>query len=348
MIDQCQRLGIDAKWAGAELSVADVDLLQAELAAVGPDAAVVPGAAVDTLPPTAVGSRPDLVDELTPDVAAGDPVPGRRGYAGEAASDTEASTAANAPSEPPARRFDRGTRHGAIWLVLAAALLGLSLGVRSPWMVWTLWAAGAVALGFTILDANRGRRQASLHPERVRGLWASVLILLGGVAMAVALLAAVVAVVRSDPAEDMPVVGELDAVASARWGFHRVALVSGHGWRAPVKSVGTCWRIESGDDERLAERVEVGEAKADCDGPHHIEVLSVFALERDVDAPYPGLEGFVAASGEQCADALAAIDAAGTGTLVLEYPTEQGWRDADHDVTCAVRFGELQRGVLGD
>ena len=28
VIDQCQRLGIDAKWAGAELSVADVDLLQ--------------------------------------------------------------------------------------------------------------------------------------------------------------------------------------------------------------------------------------------------------------------------------------------------------------------------------
>lgn len=357
VIEQCQRLGIGASWAGAELSEADANRLRAELD-VPVDAAVPTGAPASSavtgsLPPTAVGSRPDLIDEVT--VAEEEPADemprSQPGFAGSTLGSAaeEKPNAASAPEAAPHRHLDRGTRHAAIWLAVAIVIFGVSLTVRSPWMVWSLWAAGAVALGFTLLGANRGRRQASTHPERVKGLGISVGIIVVAVAMVVGLVAALVAVVRPDPAADVPVVGELDSVSSARWGFHRVALVSGHGWKAPAKSSGTCWRprdAEDGDEPRVDDRVEVGQVRVTCDRSHTVEVLSVFSLGTDLDAPYPGLDGIVAAAGERCTEDIATIAAAGVGTLLVEYPTEAGWDDADHDVTCAVRFAEPRRGSI--
>lgn len=361
VIDQGQRLGIAATWAGAELSEDDAARLRAELATVAApvegDAAAGPGGDAGpgpgALPPTAVGSRPDLIDEVsaTEPEAEDDDLPGARpGFAGSTLGGTaERPNAAAAPEGAGRRHLDRGTRHGAIWLVVALVAFGLSLTVRSPWMVAALWTGGTVALGFTFLDANRGRRQASLHPERIGGLGASVAILVVATAMSVALVAALVAVVRPDPAADVPVVGELESVQAARWGFHRVALVSGHGWNAPAKPEGTCWRerTDGSDEPRVDGRVEVGAIEVGCNRRHRVEVLSVFSLDKDVDAPYPGLEGFVAAAGDRCATAIAAIDRAGDGSLLVEYPTEAGWADADHDVVCAVRFAEPREGTLG-
>ncbi|MCB0961843.1 MAG: septum formation family protein [Acidimicrobiales bacterium] len=365
VLDQCQRLGIAATWAGAELTEDDVARLRAELATVATpaeDAAAgvstsggEAGSASGPLPPTAVGSRPDLIDEVSatdaePE-AEDDELPGSRpGFAGSTLGGAaERPNAAAAPEGTARRHLDRGTRHGAVWLVVALVAFGLSLTVRSPWMVGALWTGGAVALGFTFLDANRGRRQASLHPERIGGLGAAVLILVVAAAMSVALAAALVAVVRPDPAADVPVVGELESVQAARWGFHRVALVSGHGWKAPAKAEGTCWRerTDGSDEPRVDQRVEVGAVEVGCNRLHTVEVLSVVSLGRDLDAPYPGLEGFVAAAGDRCAAAVAAIDGAGDGSLLVEYPTEDGWADADHDVVCAVRFAEPRKGPLG-
>lgn len=356
VLDQCHRFGIPATWAGAGLG--DDDIARLRLALVHPadeageaadqaspasTAAARPTTGASQIDPTAVqpstadeagGRRAERPGELPP------PAPG---------DDRRALSTAPPLDAKPDRRLDRSTRHAVIWLLVASALLGVSLAVRSPWAIWPLWFAGAGALAFALFDANRGRRQAVLHPERFRGLGVAVTVLIAGTALGAALVAGVAAAVRSEPASDVPVVGDLESVSSARWGFHRVVVVAGHGWRSPAKRVGTCWRFDpDGAGPRQVDRVEVGDDRIACERPHIVEVLSVFSMGADVDAPYPGLEGFLAEAEQRCADAMARIEREGTGALLVEYPTEEGWADADHDVACAVRYAERRLGPLAD
>lgn len=81
--------------------------------------------------------------------------------------------------------------------------------------------------------------------------------------------------------------------------------------------------------------MEVGGPQVSCDSPHGYEVLGVFAVNRDADAPYPGKAELTAIAVARCEPKVSRIDNRPADfKVVVEYPTESGWVDGDHDVAC--------------
>lgn len=438
VLDQCQRFGIDASWAGAELTSTDVIVLRAELASSGPldltgaddgpaepveaaapavvvdgtpppapttpapepDAEPEPAAratpsaaalaaavasaadepapdpaapseptpatdevadagpaadaegAAPALPPTAVGSMPDLIDEVTPEPE----MPSSRGPgfqpAGLAGEVAPGESRTIPPREPPSsKRFDRQARNGLIALVLGALLFAASNYVDSPAAIAALWLLCAVCLVTAIVDAIRGRRHVQTHPERVSGLIVSVLTLVLGIGAVIGLGLAVFTVVGDAPAADAPAsVGDLAAVQSARWGYQRLGRIADNGWERPARDAGTCWEEGTGP-KRGEERVETDHllSRVDCeDEGHTVEVVKVYAPDRDADSPYPGAGAFVVSVQTECGKLLdAANDKGANATLKGEYPTATGWADGDHDVACLLVTAN-RKGSLTD
>jgi len=127
-------------------------------------------------------------------------------------------------------------------------------------------------------------------------------------------------------------------VQIARWGYQRTARLADDGWHQPARADGTCWNNGSGPD-RGEDREELDQygRQTPCKNKHQVEVVSVFAVDRDADSPYPGAEGIVVAAQRECGDAFAAAkEEVPTAELKVEYPTETGWDDADHDVACLI------------
>lgn len=378
VIEQCQRFGIDASWAGAELGTADVAVLRSELAAgdavgtelgsspddaaAGPDEATgdAPAPPESTppdeapaappLPPTAVGSIPELVDEAPPPAEATGEAhrpPGFPPLAG--ASGGEETSAAARPAAHPEVRLERAARNGALWLALALVLFAVAGPLRNPWAVAGLWLASLVCVLTALWNANRGRVRATLHPERLRGRWLSVGVLVVGLLALAGLGLSVVTAVGNQAAAEAPLsVGKLTSVQSARWGYHRLSRIVGDGWSRPAKDAGTCWREhEEKSYVREAQRVEGPAQRVGCDERHLEEIVAVFAYDRDADTPYPGVDRFrvaaIARCGQQVQDALRK---APTGSMELEYPTAAGWDDGDHDIACAVVTPDGRTGAL--
>lgn len=395
VLEQCLRLGIDATWAGADLSPAEVAILQTELAHEDPaahpsptaplaeapsvpdpddvdvaapaiigapsvapassgDGGSSPDAAPLAVPPTAVGSMPEMTDELMRD-AADNAGGATRTFAGRdlgSADGAPPSVAAERssgriPVTQHKRRFDAAVRPGAIALLLAAvALVGSNL-LDEPFLIALLWAFGAVALVVAILSGNRARYRITTHPEQRRGLVAAVVILVAGVVGLAGLVAATVVTVREAPAADAPLgIGELNAVDRARWGYRRLTNVASTSWERPAKDAETCWEVEARKEARRGERVEVGGRQVSCDTEHGYEVIGVFAVNRDTDSPYPGKAELTRIALSRCEPKVSRIkNPPADLKLFVEYPTEVGWVDGDHDVACvafAVRDAPLR------
>lgn len=382
VLEQCKRVGISASWAGAELSGGDIVVLRAELAAAdapldltpadGPaeqppppepaegsevtaevaapaDPAAPPDPAA--LPPTAVASMPHAA--RAPEGA--DPMAN-----GPAAGPVGAS-----PAAPDARQLDRERQHaerrrvqqrldkavrgGLVALVVALVAMAVGETVANPWVIWSMWALAAFASLVALWNGNAGRRHVTIHPERYKGLGLSVLIMVLSIAGLVAVGASVAAAVRDDPAVDAPL-GDRDSVASARWGYQRLSRIAGEGWKRPAKDAGTCWIVDD-DVERDVERIEAGTDNVSCRTGHTVEVVRVYAINRDADAPYPGRDALQADAERRCGKLVTdLLDPEGDGSpiegvLFAEVPTEDGWADADRDIACAVITAE-RKGAL--
>lgn len=393
VLDQCQRFGIDAAWAGAELSGADVVVLRSELASAAPidltptdpvdpppaapaapevpaapaapevpavepaatapaPRAEAPPLAGNGLPPTAVGSMPDLIDEVTPEVEPDDagatPRSAGFGFAGPGDVGDQVRTVRH--REPPEkRRFERSARTAVVAFIVGVVAYAASNFTTLPAVVVVLWLIAATAFVVCVLDAFRGRRHAQMHPDRTRGVWLATTALVLGIAGIVGLTASVMTVMSDDP-QDAPLgLGDLESVQVARWGYLRTGRIMDNGWRQPARPAGSCW---SSDDNRLPRsegRVELSEVnrQVSCSDQHEAEVAMVFALNRDADSPYPGAEGVLLAAQRSCGPMVEQIveKTDVTVELAVEYPTEIGWSDGDHDIAC-VLVTSGKRGAL--
>ncbi|MGN6695213.1 MAG: hypothetical protein ACTHN0_13645, partial [Aquihabitans sp.] len=285
VLAQCQRFGIDASWAGAELGGADVVVLRAELASgapidltpadpvdepvavaagsaaagpalddaaagAGPNADPAAPASTAPLPPTAVGSMPELADEITPDpepeaAPAAPRLPG--GHGGQAGTPTAPTDGVRrvAPRTPPAkRRLDRAARTSVIALVVAAVAFIASNWVELPVFVALLWLVTGLALVVAFVDAFRGRRHATTHPDRVTGVWLASFAMVFAVAGIIGLTISVLAVTADDPADAPVDLSDLGAVQVARWGYQRTSLLADNGWRQIARDQGSCWHAD--------------------------------------------------------------------------------------------------------
>ena len=405
ILDQCQRFGIDAAWAGAELSGADVVVLRSELATTDPidltpadpvtpepapaapaaaepePAAPVPGPAAsepeagsvapdpvpapapDTapagsaLPPTAVGSMPGLIDEVTPEpqpeAATAGPGPRSPGFpmaGATTAADADAVRTVRHREPPSKRRVDRSARTAVLSLVVAVAAFAGSNFVELAALVALLWVIAIVALVVAVYDSIRGRRHAQTHPDRTRGVWLATFTLVLAIAGIVGITATVFTVVNDESPVDAPLgIGDLKSVQTARWGFQRTRRVAGNGWTQPARADGTCWNNEH-RDERGEDRVENTEVteQQNCNVNHTLEVAKVFAMNREADAPYPGPDGFMVAAERECGAIIAKVQKkVPEATLAIEYPTDTGWFDGDHDVACIIETPTRQGKLTG-
>lgn len=377
ILDQCQRFGIDAAWAGAELEGADVIVLRAELAAAEPidlrdepaapaaapgpaaqpdaadepaaasppatppaDAAPTPADAPAALPPTAVGSMPELIDDVTPEP---EPAPSSRApgfaMAGDQGVAQTATQRAQPKTAPTTRRLDRYVRTSILSLVVAIAAFAGSNFVDLAAVVALLWLIAAVCLCVAVVDGIRGRRHVQTHPERFSGLWPATLVIVFAVAGIIGLTVSVAGVVGDEPAVDAPMgVGKLDSVQTARWGYHRLKRFEDNGWKQPAREEGSCWEVDK-DEQRDVDRVEepTNSDQTRCDRKHTLEVAKVFAFNRDADAPYPTTDQFTKAKEAECDPIADRLTAKGVqAVFVMEVPSERGWSKGDHDVACVL------------
>jgi hypothetical protein len=402
VIEQCQRFGIDASWAGADLSAADVVVLRAELAgadaaldltdrgeaavpdrpAVAPDLgeeehaapttlaepppssvpavaegppAARPAARRSTLPPTAVGSLPEMIDEVTPAREAEPPVDasvpggpirtfhGIEGPAGEVR---------RPPHQAPVeRRLDRGIPAAVVALLLAAGTFAASNLSTTPVVIFLVWLLAVVFVLVGLFTANRSRHRATMHPDRYVGRWGAIAVMVVAGLCLIGVGDLVYTIVRDEPAETAPLkLGELSAVRHGRWGWQQFLLIKNHGWDRPSKVEGTCWIGSNLDDKREPRepnRVEHGTRSTSCTNRHTVEIAEVFTYDRDADAPYPGVDQLKARGTRHCASLFAvAARKAGDVTLQFEYPTAAGWDEGDHEIGCALVTGPRKTPLL--
>jgi hypothetical protein len=288
---------------------------------------------------------PELIEEITPEpdpVGAGPSAPGPgplRGTPGQHGVGIDPNaTRRVAPREAPAeRRLAHQARNAVIALAIGIACFAASNFTELAAVVAGLWLVAAISFVVAALDGFRGRRRAQVHPERFRGVWLGTISLVLAIGALVGLTGAVLAVVGDDPAADAPAsLGDLQSVQVGRWGYQRVQRFSDNSWTQPAREEGSCWAVDD-DKSRDEQRVEQA-AHADstsCKQRHTLQAMKVFAVDRDADARYPGAAALLVLGQKECkaiAERLAAKDV--DFVMKVEYPTEVGWGQADHDVAC--------------
>ncbi|MCU1371987.1 MAG: Septum formation [Ilumatobacteraceae bacterium] len=310
------------------------------------------------LPPTAVGSMPELIDEVTPSgPASADPPAGGAasssapGFSmgGAGAVIPPATRQVLARPAPTKRRLERGARNSVVALVVALVAFAASNFTEIAVLVLLLWLVTIIALCVAVTDGIRGRRRVQTHPERFSGQWLATIAVVLAIGGIVGLTASVVGAVGDDPAADAPLgVGKLQSVQVARWGHQRVQRYSDNGWRQPARDEGSCWEIDP-RKQRDENRVETPDASdlTQCDRPHRLEVAKVFAYNHDADASYPSMPAFVKAADKQCGALHERLVDKGVAVqLQVEVPTEVGWGDGDHDVACVLITDERAEPLL--
>lgn len=316
-------------------------------AAAGSGSAGTPPPAAPDLPPTAVGSRPDLVEQFSADEAARQKEEalaglGRTRPAAKPQADGPPTTAeaeiARKLRTPADRRLDPGIRPAVISLVIAAAAFTGGDVLDDPALILPCWLAGGVFLIIALIASNRARYRITTHPERRSGLPIALAALVIAVLGLAAFGTAMWTVLRAEPAADAPLsLGDVSSVNHMRWGFQRLRIIEDTGWKRPAKDAGTCWKEpDLGQTKpRRAHRVEVGGKRVSCQKVHLFEVVQVVSVNHDADAPFPGEAALEAVGAARCREALAALPKG--ASVVFEYPDEQGWDGADHDVACVVQ-----------
>ncbi|MCB0976799.1 MAG: translation initiation factor IF-2 N-terminal domain-containing protein [Acidimicrobiales bacterium] len=342
LIEECQHLGIDAAWAGATLEPVAVSMLRDRFgrSAAAPPLRRGPGperrATPSKLPPTAVGSLPEVAASLVPKLQHEH---GPLSHHDETGAEETKVTKQSLLEQ--SRRFDSTAR-----TALFAAGLGVVLLVaapHSPHVVLTVfaWLITAVSGLVAFFAGNRSRYKITTHPEKLKGMAPALVAMAMGLVIFASVVGGVWVVVRDAPASAAPsIIGGRADVSELRWAYHRVARIRQEGWHRPAKDAGTCWVKPDENDEvepREPERVESTYRDLSCTSKHDAEVLAVFSVNRDADSPYPGAEHLVEIGRERCQSLLESLKTRPPGmTVEIEYPTQEGWSDADHDVACVV------------
>ena len=351
VLEECHRIGVEAAWAGAPLEPAAAGLLRQRLGRPGQGRPPLPDRSSRTarpsgLPPTAVGSLPSVAEDL----AARGHEPGPLSHAEEVdRTETEVSRRSLAGA---GRHLDPGARSA-----IVAAVIGIVLLVAapsSPHVIATavVWVVAFVAGMFAFFGGNRSRYRITTHPEKLHGLTVAIAAMVAGALLVAGVGFGAWVVVRSAPASAAPdAIGGRDDVGELRWAFHRVTRIAGDGWHRPAKDVGSCWMAAEPEEEpRDAERVETTYRDRSCKADHDVPrcfARQVRRLTPDADAPYPGPDALEAEGRARCEPVVEALPSRPDGmTLDIEYPTRDGWADADHDVACVARI--TRRGSLAD
>lgn len=337
LMEECQRLGVEASWAGAVIQPVAASVLRDRFGSApnvpplrrgpGPDR----GQNRVPLPPTAVGSLPEVAAVAVPDAHEHGPL-SHHGRTNTGDVSVNNDTLAAAP-----RRWD-GTGHTAV----IAAVLGVVCFAVAPSMPHVLlkiaaWLLILVAGLIAFFSGNRSRYKISTHPEKLKGMPQAVGSMVVGALLVIGLLGAVWVVVRSAPASAAPgLIADRADVSELRWTFHRVERIKENGWRRPARDAGIC--LSKPDEARVTEdakRVEATYRERSCNGEHDAEVLAVFAVNRTADSPYPGADVLKKTGRERCQPVIDALkDAPSAMRIDIEYPTEEGWEQFDHDVPC--------------
>lgn len=348
LLEECHRSGVEASWAGARLSPVAASMLRDRLG-VGAEPPLrreprpPRSTASPKLPPTAVGSLPEAAGGVQDPHGPG-PLPRNDQVQGEATEVSERTLV------EPTRRFDVTARRA-----IVAAGIGLVLVVAtpsSPHVLVTIagWLLLGVAAGVAFISGNRSRYKISTHPEKFRGMVPAIVAMVVGLGLLIGLGVGIWTVLRSAPASAAPdLVGSRADVAELRWTYHRVARIKDAGWHRPVKDAGTCWVLPEDDDEEPRDelRVETSYRDRSCEGAHDVEVLAVFAVDRNADSPYPGIDDLKAFGLGRCSPVVDALAELPRSTRIeIEYPTEDGWKRADHDVACVAVV--TRNGSLAD
>lgn len=238
-------------------------------------------------------------------------------------------------------------RPGFVAVIVALASLVGSNFVDHPMAILGLWALAAASLVVALVSGNRARYRITTHPDKHGGLVISAGFLAVAVVTTVMLALGVWTVVRSAPLRSAPVrsaptasaplgIGDQSPVQILRWNVQRVLAIKEAGWQRPAKEAGMCWTVRADETSRDANRVEIGARDIDCDADHDVEVLDVYRLNQDADVAYPGVPRLQAHALDRCTEAVGRLvdDAPADLELQIEYPTQQGWADADYDVAC--------------
>lgn len=111
------------------------------------------------------------------------------------------------------------------------------------------------------------------------------------------------------------------------------AIVESGGLGAQVIRVGDCIQLPDGSADEVASVEGVP-----CETPHDAQVYAEFALSGTTG--YPGVAQIENQAFEGCASrweaALGPFDSAGNLDVYFFTPTEQGWAQNDHEVSCFV------------
>jgi hypothetical protein len=287
---------------------------------------------------------PELLDEITPEPEPEPAAPNVRagGFAMAGAEGMATDPGAPRPPRPKdapvERRLERSVRRSIVALVAAVAFFVASNYTELAAVVAVLWLFTAVALLVAFVDGFRGRRRVQTHPERLHGVvlgTLSVVLAIGGL---VGLTTAVLTATGDDPAADAPAsMGDLQSVQVARWGYQRATRLKENGWNQPAREIGSCWTVNA-SSERDEQRVELAlPRRVPCETEHTMQVMDVFAVNRDADAAYPGTAKLLVIAQDECEPISERLAKKGVDfTMKAEYPTEVGWGDGDHDVACVV------------
>lgn len=387
VLDQCQRFGIAAQWAGAALSERDLEILRSEMGLAtssplnsgppmperahrpSPGQAPAPGGpspawvGAGGAPPTSVLSMIDEVEDLaepTDDHVGAPPTTGAGVASTGGPLQTGNSLGSSKETVPPRpgrfpleRRYEGSLRTAMGSLLLAAVSLGGAEVIESPWAVWGLWVIGGWCLLVALWHANSARRHIVTHPEKLKGLGLTVASIVVSIGALIMLGTSVYAAIGESPAADAPAgLGNRDSVGYARWGFHRFVLVADNGWTAPAKAVGTCWK-DSETSSRDVDREEYGTNKVECRSAHTVESIAVFNVGREFDAPYPGAEALKAEGVKRCGPLAETIlnpkdQPRVEGMLGVEIPTAEGWEEADRDISCVLLTQPRKGKIVSD
>lgn len=346
VLEQCQRFGIEAGWAGAELVGADVVVLRAELAGhdapldlrptdpalpdgapdAGGGAGTVGAATTDPdgaggpppLPPTSAASMPDVAGEVAGEVA-GDAVGDTAPEVGPGGIRT-ATLATDADRAVPTTTFERpgkGLRgpqerrldrsaRASAW---AAGIAVLALAVAE--VVGSVVAIFALWLlaAIAVVSALWAANRGRRHVQThpERTKGLGLAVAAGVVALGcAAVLGLSIAAVVGDDPAAEATLGDRSSIETARWGYQRLVRLEDNGWKRPAKDAGTCWVV---DVERVrdVERLEVGTERVDCESAHTIEIVKVYSFDQDADSSFPGNDALQADATERCGDLVAEL-----------------------------------------
>jgi hypothetical protein len=339
VLDAARDLGIEAESGGSELGSADADRVRRSLSGIRRG-----------MVPTSAGSVPSLVAASdaaadaagAADGAASSAVPSSFRVPGAAPLATEVAAAPAPVRRPP---LDPSVRPAVVAAGIAVVSLVVGELVGSTALLYVLTPLALLTSIVAVVSGNRARYHITNHPEKHRGLAFGVGALAIGLVLLVGFGLTAWAVVRSQPAADLPLgLGKTTTVEKLRWSYQRFRLLEDNGWHRPAPDAGSCFSDHPANEEAVESdgRSAFNADRIACSAEHRYEVLGVYAVDPKPDVAYDVASVRTRAMARCKAEFSDRLPAG--AQLQLDVPTAASWDRADHDVSClyvGVRKGSV-------